>query len=404
MCQVIKKYMVSLNNIKILFFIAINICFLTNCGKKLEDNNASQYEHEGKEDILEENINGKNETFVYDDLIEWEDENTDSELSGSIIVKGVYAFVKRNNTEVFINPDVNSNVIFYFQKGDVFKIQGNLNKESGSFNENMDFYYTAEVKGWVYKDNIECMEIRQGNNTTMGNSKIVNQKMFPTANSFYPVGFESFPNYIQNETSWVVYNNLLKFKNIHGLTIKHPNLPDKFKIWIYSEKDGGVKRYFAEKDEVDLMHYDFLQHDEIESISKLLPIYTCYFPAWPSMADRIYKTELRTLDDKILLATDVTFPKEIFIIKQLYDRCFYLQYSGKNPIYIVLYRIEDFNKGVPVKAFCVNPEDEIWNGVLSISENLEKMYGLGLILFEANNIINDNLKPINNYFPYYLDF
>jgi hypothetical protein len=311
-----------------------------------------------------------------------------------------YAIAGQDNTPVFSNADFNSEVVSYLHTGDtVASSRRTMEKVRNKK------YFHAFSSGWIYGGDLEFVEIIDSDTTTLTNSETVDHTNFPIPPFVFGYLYtclESFPAYLNETTPWVVYNGDFEiFKDKFGLTIHLQNQPDEYEVWIYNQSDSGYKKYIAKKEEINIDEYDFLEDEERLRIKRILPLYQFYFPAWVSAAGQRLKTEIRSMDGDLLYSTDIEFPKKPFIARQIHERCFYLQYSGDSPLYIVLYKPGEREERIPEKALAIQPKDGFWDGILNISQNFIIHYELRLLLFKKDNENPDDYsQPLNNYFPY----
>ena len=162
-------------------YLILFICIMTGCNKKHESDISIPAEQE-------KSIEKINEDHVINTILDYEDEILDFETYEIVVSNDIYAVIKYDNTIIFSEPDINSNIVMYKHKGDIVKVE----RRSIKLNYKGIDGYLCNINyknGWVHDSALEYIKVTKNNITTLTNSEDVNYKYFPnTPNStFYPI-------------------------------------------------------------------------------------------------------------------------------------------------------------------------------------------------------------------------
>jgi len=229
------------------------------------------------------------------------------------------------------------------------------------------------------------VSVQQEKTVTLTNSKTVNPELFPVIVDHFQeyVGLYGPPNYLESEDDWVVFTDDRRaFGLEHGLTLHIKNLPQEFDVLIYTPDESSYLKFSGEREEFNIEEYsDLFIPEQREPLERILPMYTFYYPAPFTAFSGKQKTEIRGKDNTLIFSTYLDYPDDPFRISKSGSRNFFVQYCTDTPFYLVVYEaaFEDIlgsdegNKRIPVGAFAVYPETEIWEGTLSLGPEFKNM-------------------------------
>jgi len=304
----------------------------------------------------------------------------------------IIAVVNENNVQTYSETNDGYKPLGYLQKGDKIRLNKKI-KMKIEIDGTSDFlYHFSEViepenpalQGWIQKKYLDIISIQQDRTITLTNSKAVNPDFFPVIidhlNEY--IGLYGPPYYLESDEEWVVFTSDRRdFGGEHGLALHLKNLPQEFDVLIYAPDESSYLTFSGEREEYNVEEYrDLLDDSDIAIFDRISPVYLFYYPAPFTAYPGKQKTEIRGKDNTLIYSAYLDYPDDPFRISG-FGSSFYVQYCTDKPFYLVVYEAafedilgsDDGYERIPVGAFAVYPETEIWEGTLSLGPEFNNM-------------------------------
>jgi len=325
----------------------------------------------------------------------------------------LFAVIKDDNAHMYssLNDNRRSG---YLHRGNVIRIS-NRTAERVMVNNVLDYFYSFEVlnqitsnNGWVHGQYLDIINIPTDTNTSLTNALRVNHERFPRKIDEALVRTSSYaiPDFINELNNWVIVDNSLVYESIGRFTIRLHDLPDEYNIYIYAKDMSNPFRFSAKKIEFPFTDYrDNFQEEDWRILNDLIPLYNYSYEMPITMTAGIHRTEIRSRNHELLLSANLNYSETLFRMNKLNEKNYYMQYRFKKPFYLVVYETIDLftEEEIPVAAFSIYPENEIWEGLFTLGNNLavNRFYRIYLYHLDESNP-NDFSRPIDGYWQNHL--
>jgi hypothetical protein len=335
-----------------------------------------------------------------------------SELSSNDLIEifNMYAVVIGDNVRVYSEDNIDSKIVGFLHNGYIVGVKDMKEiKETGQNKINKDVFINIRGignsnYGWVNKAALNFFQIPNNKAISLSNSKKINSNRFPKVKhegfgyTDYLYGFD----YLDNNGDWVIYEGSNSYSELSGLSMHLKNFPKTFNILIFNPEGKSYLQYLGKKEEFSILEYeDIFNADEKKILDRLKPIYTFYFPSSLSLISTTQRIDIfstEAADNQVIYSGYINFPAHLFKRTYIDKTNIYIQYYINTPFYFVLYKNVSMYERIPVSAFAVYPDDDIWGGLLSMGDEFDKSteYLIYLYRIDQNNP-DDYTQEINEY-------
>ena len=307
----------------------------------------------------------------------------------------LFAGVKEDNVHIYSSLDNRRSG--YLHRGNVIKISSRT-AERIMVNNVFDYFYYFQIlpnisglinsSGWIHGQFLNIINIPTDNITALTNAQRVNHEGFPgrMAYSTEYSALHSPPSFLEDFNDWILITHPWPYSGRNDYTIRLHNLPDEFYFLIYANDRNNPFRFIPDKIEYPIEIFnDFPYTEDRNIVNRLQPLYIFSLQMPISANAGIHRTEIRSRYYELLFSANLNYVDMPFRMHQLNQRNFYLLYRSKTPFYLVIYvTIELDIDRIPVAAFAIYPNDDIWNGLLTLGTELQRGYDYSVYFYHIN--------------------
>ena len=305
----------------------------------------------------------------------------------------------------------------YIHKGTVISIQGTTS-ERILVNGTLDYFYQFQYVSrddrpgqWIHGRHLDIISIPNNPETVLLNAVKINHEIFPeilpySRNYLAP---DVFSGFIDDMNDWIILDDSWKNYHINGFIMRFSNMPFNYNIAIYANGKTNPYIISAVKWEYSYADYErYLSEETRNILSRILPLYEYYHSVPITLPAGRHRTEIRSKTHDLLYSTSLDYfetPFRIYHLSWSYKRInnlnFYLLSRPVKPFYLVVYGSKDIQADlVPVAAFAIYPNDDIWEGLLTFDVELSNLYDHRFFIC---NINQENNYDFSNMVEVYID-